>query len=190
VYSQNLPVIDNEEIFEFLIKRKKVLNGVVITGGEPTLNPDLPDFIAKIKAIGYKVKLDTNGTNPKMLSQLIEKELVDYVAMDIKNCKEKYALTAGVKKIDLASIDESIEIIMHSEILYEFRTTLVKEFHEFSDMGEIAGWINNARKYVLQKFTEHETCIKLGFHEIEKDTAQSYRDYLAKYISQVSLRGY
>ena len=190
VYAQNLPVIDNDEIFEFLIKRTKVLNGVVITGGEPTLNPDLPQFIAKIKAIGYKVKLDTNGTNPKMLSQLIEKELADYVAMDIKNCKEKYALTAGVKKIDLAPIEESVKILINSKIEYEFRTTLVKEFHEFSDIIKIAEWLNGARKYVLQKFTERETCIKLGFHEIEKATAQSYRDYLIKYISQVSLRGY
>jgi len=190
VYSQNLPVVDNDEIFEFLIKRKNVLNGVVITGGEPTLNPDLPEFIAKIKDLGYKVKLDTNGTNPKMLSKLIEKGLVDYVAMDIKNSKEKYALTAGVKKIDLVPIEESVKILMDSEISYEFRTTLVKELHEFSDMEKIAEWINGARKYVLQKFTERETCIKLGFHEVEKDIAQNYRDYLAKYISQVSLRGY
>lgn len=190
VYSQNLPVIDNDEIFDFLIKRKKVLNGVVITGGEPTLNPDLPEFIAKIKAIDYKVKLDTNGTNPKMLSYLIEKGLVDYVAMDIKNCKEKYALTAGIKKIDLATIQESVKILINSKIEYEFRTTLVKEFHEFDDITKIAEWINGARKYVLQKFTERDTCIKLGFHEVEKDIAQSYRDYLAKYILQVSLRGY
>ena len=190
VYSQNLPVIDNDEIFEFFIKRKNVLNGVVITGGEPTLNPDLPEFIAKIKELGYKVKLDTNGTNPKMLLQLIEKELVDYVAMDIKNSKEKYALTAGLKKIDLVPIEESVKILMDSVVEYEFRTTLVKEFHEFSDMEKIAEWINSARKYVLQKFTERETCIKLGFSEVEKETAQSYCDYLAKYISTVSLRGY
>lgn len=190
VYNQNLPIIDEKEIFDFLVKRKNVLGGVVITGGEPTLHSDLPQLLEKVKSLGYKVKLDTNGTNPKMLSKLFEKGLVDYVAMDIKNSKEKYALTAGVTNVDLTPIEESVKILMTGRTEYEFRTTLIKEFHEFCDMEKIADWIQGSRKYVLQKFAERETCIKRGFHEISKVTAESYRDYLKKFISQVLLRGY
>ncbi|HPG92146.1 MAG TPA: anaerobic ribonucleoside-triphosphate reductase activating protein [Clostridia bacterium] len=190
VYNKNLPIIDNEEIFDFLIKRKNVLSGVVITGGEPTLHADLPEFIKKIKSIGYKVKLDTNGTNPKMLSYLIGQKLIDYVATDIKNSIEKYALTAGVIDIDLEPVEESVKILMRGQIEYEFRTTLIKELHEFCDIEKIAEWLNGSRKYVLQKFTERETCIEQGYHEVEKNTAESYQKYLSKYISQVMLRGY
>ena len=136
-----------EEVLSFLRKRKNVLKGVCISGGEPTLQEDLPDFIRKIKKIGYDVKLDTNGYRPEVLEHFLQDGLVDYVAMDIKNCKEKYGLTVGADEFALRNIEESVNILLRADIPYEFRTTVVKELHGFEDIVKISEWIAGCQRY-------------------------------------------
>lgn len=139
------------DFFDFLEKRKGKLDGVVITGGEPTLQRGLKDFILKIKEMGFEVKLDTNGTNPKTLKALIDENLLDYVAMDIKAPLSKYEIITGVK-INIDNIKESIDLIINSSLNYEFRTTVVKSQLTFDDFEEIGKLIQGAKKYYLQKF--------------------------------------
>jgi pyruvate formate lyase activating enzyme len=142
-----------KEFINFLIKRKEELEGVCITGGEPTIQPDLIDFIKKIKKIGYLVKLDTNGTRPDVLKKLIDGKLVDFFAMDIKNQLKKYNATTATK-FDLERIRLSVDLIMNSRVPYEFRTTVVPGIHIEKDFLEIAKWIKGARSYWLQEYRE------------------------------------
>jgi pyruvate formate lyase activating enzyme len=120
--------VSEEEVFSYLKKRKGLIEGVCISGGEPLLQPDIKEFIQKVKDLGYSVKLDTNGSSPQKLIDLVNSGLVDYVAMDIKNSKEKYPLTAGINNLNMADIEKSVEILKESNIPYEFRTTAVKNF--------------------------------------------------------------
>jgi pyruvate formate lyase activating enzyme len=143
--------IPEQEIFSFLKSRKKWLNGVCITGGEPTLQKDLPEFCKKIKEMGFLVKLDSNGSNPEMLEKLINERLVDFIAMDIKTSKEKYSELCGVK-IDLKKINQSIELIKNSGLDYEFRTTVVPEFFSEEDALKIGEWLKDSKFFVLQQF--------------------------------------
>ena len=152
----------HEEIFDHLNKRKCTLGGVAITGGEPTLQKDLPEFIQEIKAMGLNVKLDTNGTNPTMLADLIDKELVDYVAMDIKHSKARYNEVACMKNFDIAPIEESVQLLLSSDIDYEFRTTVVRELHTMDDFKAIGEWISGAKAYFLQPYKESEQVIQKG----------------------------
>ncbi|MEA1963326.1 MAG: anaerobic ribonucleoside-triphosphate reductase activating protein [Patescibacteria group bacterium] len=145
------PQFQEDGLFDFLRKRQKKLDAVVITGGEPTIHKDLPDFIKKIKKLGFKVKLDTNGTNPKMLKSLIDKKLIDYIAMDIKGSLEKYVIITGVKS-DLNNIKKSIKIIMDCGLPYEFRTTAAPELIEKEDIKKIGELIAGAKKWYLQNF--------------------------------------
>ena len=154
--------ISEEEFFTYISKRKKMLDGVCITGGEPLLCSDIEDFIKKIKNEGLLVKLDTNGTFPKKLEYLLDNKLVDYVAMDIKNSKEKYAFTAGVENFP-NEIEESINLIINKAPDYEFRTTVVKELHTPQDIVSIANWIKNAKKYFLQSYVDSGDTIQTGF---------------------------
>ncbi len=148
------PCISEEEFFAFLSKRKGMLEGVCITGGEPTLHKDLPGFIARIKEQGLLVKLDTNGYHPETLKKLMEEKLIDYVAMDLKSSKEGYSLSAGLQNIDLKAIEESVTLLMEGNLPYEFRTTVVKELHSREDFVSIAQWIKGCRAYYLQSYTE------------------------------------
>ncbi|MBN2480070.1 MAG: anaerobic ribonucleoside-triphosphate reductase activating protein [Parachlamydiales bacterium] len=148
--------IPEEAFFSFLKTRKNKLDGVVITGGEPTLQKDLFDFIRKIKNENFLVKLDTNGTNPKILQDLLDANLLDYIAMDIKAPLEKYEKITYVKT-NVENIKKSIEIIISSKIDYEFRTTLVKNLHDPEDPIKIASSIKGAKKYILQKFLPNST---------------------------------
>lgn len=179
-----------KDIIDYLESRKGLLDAVVVTGGEPTLMPDLENKIRQIKELGYEVKLDTNGTNPELLKHLIDEKLIDYVAMDIKNSKEKYALTAGCKFVDLEKIKQSIDILKNSGIRYEFRTTLVKEFHDFSDIKGIGELVKGAKKLYLQKFVDREGVIQKGLHQVDEDIALLYKKDLENYVSEVYLRGY
>lgn len=179
-----------EEIVSYLKSRKGLLDAVVVTGGEPTLMNDLENKIRQIKELGYEVKLDTNGTNPELLEDLIKEKLIDYVAMDIKNSPAKYALTAGCQKVDLDKIKQSIAILKSSGIRYEFRTTLVKEFHDFSDIPEIGKLVEGAKKIYLQKFVDREGVIQKGLHPIDEDIATLYKKDLERFVSEVYLRGY
>ncbi|XOB42654.1 MAG: anaerobic ribonucleoside-triphosphate reductase activating protein [Candidatus Nealsonbacteria bacterium] len=155
------PVISNKELFFFLKLRKGLLEGVVICGGEPTINSGLPSFIKRIKKMGFLIKLDTNGSNPKMLKSLIDKKLIDYVAMDIKAPKEKYLQVTevpGVLKNNIVkNIEKSIYILKNSNIDYEFRTTLVPSLHGKKDILKIAHWIKPAKRYYLQNFKGEKT---------------------------------
>ncbi len=146
--------ITAEEVLSFLSKRKGMLEGVCVTGGEPLLQPDIEDFLKAIKDMGFSVKLDTNGTFPKKLKDLVRKGLVDYVAMDIKNCREKYALTSGKLAMNLSAIDESIRFLLSGEIDAEFRTTVVKNFHTLEDILKITDWISGCDRYFLQQFVD------------------------------------
>lgn len=188
--NEQIEEIPFNEIIDFLTSRKKYLDAVCISGGEPTLNNDLPDVIIQIKSLGYLIKLDTNGTNPKMIQKLIDENLVDYIAMDIKNDLSHYHETAGVNYINLLNIQESINIIQNSGIDYEFRTTLIKEYHNEERITNIANWLKDPKHYYLQKFKLSENCINQSLHEIDIDTAKQFRKILLTKFSNVSLRGY
>lgn len=187
---QNLSAISEEEFFEFLKKRKGLLDSVCISGGEPTLQPDLIPFIKKIKDMGYLVKLDSNGTNFQMLKKLVDEKLVDYVAMDIKNSLEKYPLTAGNKNIDIEAIKKSVNLLKQNVVPYEFRTTLVKSHHSTEDIEEIASWLEGSEKLFLQCFVDNGTCIEKGLEKVDKTEAEKFKDILSKKIKCVGLRGY
>ena len=183
------PQISESEVLEYLSKRFGLLDGVCVSGGEPTLYPDLPKFISKLKSIGYLVKLDTNGTNPEMVKYLVENKLVDYIAMDIKNSEDNYNKTIG-KDYDFSKIKTTIEYIIYCGVDYEFRTTLVKSLHTFEDIQKIAKLIAGAKKYYLQKFVDSGNCISNGLTAIDKKTATEYLEYLQKIIPSTKLRGY
>jgi pyruvate formate lyase activating enzyme len=173
--------ISEEEIFSFLKKRKDKLDGVVISGGEPTIQEGLIDFIKKIKALNFLIKLDTNGINPKIIKYLIDNKLIDYIAMDIKGPLEKYALFIQ-KDIDTSLILESIKLILNSSIDYEFRSTLVKNLHEIQDIEKMAKLILNAKLFILQKYISktslNQNLTKSSFSDEEfemmKKTSEKY----------------
>ncbi|MBQ5389391.1 MAG: anaerobic ribonucleoside-triphosphate reductase activating protein [Clostridia bacterium] len=145
--------VREEELFAFLDKRKKMLDGVCITGGEPLLQPDIADFIRRVRAMGYAVKLDTNGSFPEKLAALIDEGLVDYVAMDIKNSPAKYEETAGANNI-LEKVRASVSLLLANKVDYEFRTTITGNLHAEADMQAIGAWIRGTKKYFLQPFKD------------------------------------
>lgn len=186
---QGVGSISEDEVLEFLKKRQGLLDGVVITGGEPLLQPDLEQFIRKIKDLGYLVKLDTNGYQPEKLADLIRCEILDYIAMDIKNSKEKYSLTAGVN-IDITKIEESVRIIMNSNVDYEFRTTVVQELHSEDDFTTISSWISGAKNYYLQRFTDGPNLIKQGcFTPPTNESLMKYKGILEPFVENIQIRG-
>lgn len=188
LHSAKMKEYSEEEVLNFLNKRKNVLEGVCVTGGEPTLYSDLPEFIAKIKAMGYKVKLDTNGSNPKMLKRLVEGKLVDYVAMDIKAPVSEYNKVCGVQ-VDTESVQQSVAYLKQGEIPYEFRTTVVKELHTKQDILEIGKWILGAENYYLQSYRETDENICKGFSAMEKEELFELEMELKKSIKNVKVRG-
>lgn len=179
-----------DAIYDYLKNRKGLIDAVTFTGGEPTLDSHLKEHIIKIKELGYLIKLDSNGTNPEIIEDLLNNNLLDYIAMDIKNNEAKYPLTAGVNQVDMAKIKRSIKLIMNSGIPYEFRTTLVNEFHNIEDMKGIGELIKGGRIIYLQKFVDREGCIKKGLHEVDESLANKFKDILEQYIDEVELRGY
>lgn len=179
-----------EDILSFLKSRVGLIDAVVVSGGEPTLMDDLEEKIEKIKELGFKIKLDTNGTNPNVLSKLLGKNLINYIAMDIKNSENRYAETVGVTNPLMDKIKQSISLIMNSGIDYEFRTTLVAEYHTKESIEEMGQLIKGAKKLFLQKFVDREGVIKKGLHPVEEVWASSYKDILSNYVSKVELRGY
>jgi len=174
------PKISETEFFKFLKERKKLIDGVVICGGEPTISKGLTLLIKKIKKMGFFVKLDTNGANPEILKELIDKKLVDYVAMDIKGPKEKYSKFAG-KKVDVKKIQKSIDILRKDKVDYEFRSTIVPTLHKKEDVIEMAKWIRGAKRYYLQNFLPEKT-IDQKFEKI-KPYPQEYLVEIQKIIS-------
>lgn len=194
-FCQNASLVNYEEedlgeenILEFLKMRKPYLDAICISGGEPTIQKDLKDFIKKVKNLGYLIKLDTNGTNPKILKELIDEKLINYVAMDIKNSKEKYDDTIGLS-YDISNIEESVNLLLEGNIDYEFRTTVVKDFHDDDDFIKIAKWIKGAKKYVLQQFVDSENVIKGGLSSHPKEKLYEFKNILEKELKNVEIRG-
>lgn len=182
--------IDENEVFDYLEKRKSLVDAVCITGGEPTLQHGLADFLRRVRSMGYATKLDTNGLRPDVLKALLDEGLLDYVAMDIKNSKEKYARTVGVENVDVEKIDESVKILKASDVEFEFRTTLISEFHTRENMLEISEWIGGAKRYYMQKYKDNDGCISHGYNEIKKQDAQSFMELFEGKVKVVGLRGY
>lgn len=181
--------ISEEEFFNFLQKRQGIIDGVCVTGGEPTLQPDLKEFLKKIKGLGYSVKLDTNGYRPDALKDVVNSGLVDYVAMDIKNSQSKYALTCGLESMDMTKINESVEFLMSGVVDYEFRTTIVKELHNEDDIQDIVSWIKGAKKYFLQGFTDSGDLICTGYSGYDKTELQKLLNIAKNHFETVELRG-
>ena len=180
---------DIEEFFSFLSKRKGILDGVAITGGEPLLQKGIGEFISRIREMGFQVKLDTNGSFPEILKDLINRGLVDYVAVDIKNSRRKYPLTSGCSGQQLAKVEQTVELLKSGVVDYEFRTTVVSQFHELADFTEIGEWISGARRYFLQKFEDSGEIIQDGLSAVSKEEMERFAEAVRPYVSEVSLRG-
>lgn len=183
--------VSEEEFFSYVTKRKGLLDGICITGGEPLLCTGIEEFIKKIKSLGFLVKLDTNGSFPDKLEALLDAGLLDYVAMDIKNSKRKYAMTAGISENSplLSNVEKSIAIIIEKAPDYEFRTTVVKELHEPSDIVEIANQIKNAKKYFLQSYVDSGDIIGSGFSAYSAEEMLLMLENTRKVIPNAALRG-
>lgn len=177
-----------EEILAYLSKRQGLLEGVCITGGEPLMQSGIEEFLRKVKELGYLVKLDTNGSFPKKLKSIVADGLVDYVAMDIKNSREKYNLTADCK-VNLADIEESIAFLMSGAVDYEFRTTVVKEYHNAEDIKAIGEWIKGAQKYFLQNFVDSGDLIKSDLSSINSTELYKMQEILTDFVVKTEIRG-
>ncbi len=183
------PIMDDTDLLRFLESRKGLIEGVAITGGEPCLHKDLPALIRKIRETGYAVKLDTNGYHPQLLEAILEEGLVEYVAMDIKNCAEKYALTCGVDQVNMDTIKESISLLMNSRIDYEFRTTVIDELHEEADFEKIGELIRGAKHYYLQRFTDRESVPYGNLSAPSFDKMYRLAEIAKRYVPDTALRG-
>lgn len=183
------PKTNEEEVLAFLKSRVGLLDGVAITGGEPLLQNDIADFIAKIRAMGYAVKLDTNGSSPDKLKELVKDKLVDYVAMDVKNAPERYGETVGIKDFDGKPVFESVDFLLSGAVDYEFRTTVVKEFHDLSAITSLAKSIKGAKRYFLQNFVDSGNLIGAGLHAVEKSELYEMENAAKPYVLSVSVRG-
>lgn len=189
LHPEQEPSISPEEILAFLKKRKGILDGVCITGGEPTLYKKLPDFLHRIKELGYAIKLDTNGSRPDFLKELVQNGLVDKIAMDIKSSPENYYRLTGIAEPDLDAIRESADFLLHGTLDYEFRTTVVKELHTEKDFVSIGQWLSGASAYYLQAYKDSETVLQPGFCSYSLEELQHFRTLLLPYISLVEIRG-
>ncbi|MBE6152335.1 MAG: anaerobic ribonucleoside-triphosphate reductase activating protein [Firmicutes bacterium] len=185
----NTNQIDEDVIFRYLDKRKGLIDGVCVSGGEPLLQKDIISFIKKIKEKGYKVKLDTNGTKPLVLKRLLDENLVDYVAMDVKNSFEGYDKVAGIENVCVDNIKLSIELLKDSKINYEFRTTVVKELHNFDNISKICKYLGKNVKYYLQNYRDCETVLVKGFHSFSKEEIIEIKNKLIKDYPNISIRG-
>ena len=181
--------LSEDEVLKFLKKRQGVLEGVAVTGGEPLLHADMPQLLRKIKDLGYKIKLDTNGSNPKLLKEIVKAGLVDRVAMDIKNSPEQYPVTVGCR-VDMTAVAESKDFLLSGTVDYEFRTTVVKGIHTEESLIEAAKWIAGAKEYYLQQFKDSGNLIKpdelAAFDEKEM---HALADAVQKYVPAVEVRG-
>lgn len=183
------PVIPEEEVLSFLQKRQGILEGVCISGGEPTLAADLTDFIRQIRSLGYPVKLDTNGTNPALVKYLAENDLIQMTAVDIKACPENYPSLCGMLHPNLDAIRETVDFLLHGKIDYEFRTTVVKELHNEHDFVQIGQWLKGARAYYLQAYKDSDEVLQPGFSSYSLEELEHFREILQATIPVVGIRG-
>ncbi len=181
--------LDVETVYAYLRKRQGLLDGVCITGGEPLLQKDLEDFIRPIRAMGYAVKLDTNGSMPERLIAMCESGLIDMVAMDIKNAPALYAATAGTEQVSVEAVNESVRYLMRGKISYEFRTTVVQEYHDAESFAVIGKWLQGADAYYLQQFRDSGALIRTGLHACTPSQMQQYLEIVQNHIPRAALRG-
>ena len=188
VESDSQPAYSQDEILAFLKKRTGILDGVCISGGEPTLAPDLPDFLGKIKELGYDIKLDTNGSRPHVVKTLAVQGLIDKIAMDIKACPSNYHNLTGINP-DMDAIRETADWLLNGSLDYEFRTTVVRELHSENDFREIAEWLSGAKAYYLQAYRDSDGVLMPGFSACSEKEMINYRDILSQTIPVVEIRG-
>ncbi len=183
--------LDTADVLRFLEQRRKkgLLDGVCITGGEPLLQEGIAEFLRALKQMGYAVKLDTNGSFPDKLQELIEAKLVDYVAMDIKNSLERYAQTSGTNGLYNQMVERSVELLKKGLVPYEFRTTVVKEFHDAESFQKIASWIEGAERYYLQSFVDSDEVLEKGLHAYEPAELEAFRQMILPKVPSAKLRG-
>ena len=182
-------VMEEEELLSFLRKRQGMLEGVAVTGGEPLLREETLKLLREIRELGFPVKLDTNGTHPDRLRRAVEEGLVQYCAMDVKNSPERYGETAGVPGMDLGPVRESAAFLMEGKTDYEFRTTVVREFHDEDSIRKIGSWIHGAKRYALQKFADRDTVPFGGLHAPEDAELQAWSEIMRNHVGEVLIRG-
>lgn len=189
LHASTEPEIPESEILKFLEKRKGILDGVCITGGEPTLAPDLPDFLKKIRTLEYQIKLDTNGSRPEVVKALCRQNLIDKVAVDIKTCPDHYGILSGLHDPDMDPIYETVNFLLKGDFDYEFRTTVVKELHTEKDFLKIGQWLRGAKAYYLQAYKDSETVLQPGFSSYSLAELEHFRSILLNDIPLVGIRG-
>ncbi len=183
------PEIPVKEVLSFLKKRQGILEGVCVTGGEPTLSPDLPELLQEIRTLGYPIKLDTNGTHPELLKTLAEQNLIQMTAVDIKACPDNYPSLCGLVHPDLDAVKETVEFLKNGTLDYEFRTTVVRELHSEKDFTEIGQWLTGAKAYYLQAYRDSEEVLQPGFSSYTQKELEHFREILKRTIPLVELRG-
>ena len=185
---EELEQLTEAEVLQFLKKRSAVLEGVCVTGGEPLIQPDIEQFLRKLRDLGYKIKLDTNGAFPDRLEKIIEQGLVDYVAMDVKNSKELYAKTVGCH-VDVQAIEKSVELLKSGIVDYEFRTTVTATFHTEESIKAMAEWLKGAKRLYLQQFVDSGDLIDDTVTGVDEETLRKYCEIARKYVPNTNLRG-
>lgn len=183
------PVMTAEDLTAFLRKRKGLLEGVAVTGGEPLLREESLDLLRMIRDLEFPVKLDTNGTHPGRLRRAVEEGLVQYVAMDLKNSPERYAETVGMAGFDLSPVRESAAFLMEGKTEYEFRTTVVREFHDENSFLAMGDWIHGAGKYFLQPFVDRDTVPQRGLTAPDREELQAWAEIMRNHVQEVAVRG-
>lgn len=186
--------ISTDELLSFLKKRQGLLDAVCISGGEPTLQPDLETLIREIKALGYAVKLDTNGSRPAVLKQLVNNDLLDYVAMDVKNSPAEYGTTVGLPSVNLEAVEESLSFLLGGAVDYELRATVVNELHSEQSFAELGQWLrglspNKAKRFFLQSYVDRDSVLCAGLHAPSTQTLATYKEILKPYVLKIHIRG-
>lgn len=186
---QNKNLINEDEIFAYLEKRKKIIEGVVISGGEPTIQKDLISFIKKIKRMGFLIKLDTNGSNPDVVRKILDAKLVDYIAMDIKNIFDEYNPIVNLKKVNIDKIKESIDLIKNSSVDHEFRTTIMRNYHDVNKITQICEYLGKDQKYFLQNFEDNSEVLDKNLVSFTNDMLSNIQNILKEKFPNVVVRG-
>lgn len=190
ILDPSTPVImEEDEFYKFLDKREGLLDGVAITGGEPLLRTGMVDFIKGIRSRGFLVKLDTNGNHPDLLKELVSEGLLDYVAVDVKNNKERYGETVGIPMLDISKIEETISFLLEGNVPYEFRTTVLRQFHDADSFKGIAEWIEGAEHYFIQSFVDRETVPFSGLEAYSPEELEEFKKLVEPHVKHIDIRG-
>ena len=183
------PTLSQEEVLFFLSCRKGLLDGMVLSGGEPLMHPDAVDFLEKVRNLGFSIKVDTNGCYPEMLETILQRGLADYVAMDIKNRPDKYAETVGIPGFSTENVEKSLSLLRSSDIPYELRTTVVRQFHTPGDLAAIGKWLGDVPAYYIQNFEDSGNLIQSGLTGFSPEELQILADSAKTHLKSVFIRG-